>query len=88
MSWDDLIEMFNHGHRHLAEERDRKRIEAQLDGSEAMTILILLGSISSAGSSSCARLESTPKTSPPRNLCRNRFEAGWTQPGGLASIHR
>ncbi len=35
MSWDDLIEMFNPGHKHLAEERDRKRIEAQLPGTEA-----------------------------------------------------
>ncbi|WP_122263735.1 DUF6191 domain-containing protein [Ornithinimicrobium cerasi] len=35
MSWDDLIELFNPGHKHLAEERDRKRIEAQLPGSEA-----------------------------------------------------
>lgn len=35
MSWDDLIELFNPGHKHLADERDRKRIEAQLPGSEA-----------------------------------------------------
>lgn len=35
MSWDDLIELFSPGHKHLAEERDRKRIEAQLPGSEA-----------------------------------------------------
>jgi hypothetical protein len=35
MSWDELIEIFNPGHKHLAEERDRKRIEAQLPGSEA-----------------------------------------------------
>lgn len=35
MSWDDLIQLFNPGHKHLAEERDRKRIEAQLPGSEA-----------------------------------------------------
>ena len=35
MSWDDLIEMFNPGHKHLADERDRKRIEAQIPGSEA-----------------------------------------------------
>jgi hypothetical protein len=35
MSWDDLVELFNPGHKHLAEERDRKRIEAQLPGSEA-----------------------------------------------------
>lgn len=35
MSWDDLVDIFNPGHKHLAEERDRKRIEAQLPGSEA-----------------------------------------------------
>lgn len=35
MSWDDIVELFNPGHKHLAEERDRKRIEAQLPGSEA-----------------------------------------------------
>lgn len=35
MSWDDLIELFNPGHKPLAEERDRKRIEAQLPGTEA-----------------------------------------------------
>ncbi|MGN6753668.1 MAG: hypothetical protein ACTHJJ_14080 [Intrasporangium sp.] len=34
MSWDGLIEIFNPGHKHLAEERDRKRIEAQIPGSE------------------------------------------------------
>ncbi|HET8594325.1 MAG TPA: hypothetical protein VFM07_03690 [Intrasporangium sp.] len=34
MSWDDLIEIFNPGHRHLAEERDRKRLEAQIPESE------------------------------------------------------
>ena len=35
MVWDDIIELFNPGHKHLAEERDRKRLEAQLPGSEA-----------------------------------------------------
>lgn len=35
MGLDDVIELFNPGHKHLAEERDRKRIEAQLPGSEA-----------------------------------------------------
>jgi hypothetical protein len=34
MSWDGLIEIFNPGHRHLAEERDRKRLEAQIPESE------------------------------------------------------
>jgi Family of unknown function (DUF6191) len=34
MSWDGLVEIFNPGHRHLREERDRKRIEAQVPGSE------------------------------------------------------
>lgn len=34
MSWDGLIEIFNPGHRHLAEERDRKRVEARLPESE------------------------------------------------------
>ena len=34
MSWDGLAEMFNPGHRHLREERDRKRVEAQIPGSE------------------------------------------------------
>jgi hypothetical protein len=34
MSWDGLVEMFNPGHRHLREERDRKRIEAQVPGNE------------------------------------------------------
>ncbi|GAB3594089.1 hypothetical protein GCM10027446_17440 [Angustibacter peucedani] len=30
MSFDDFIEIFNPGHKHLREERDRKRIEAQI----------------------------------------------------------
>ena len=34
MSWDGLVEMFNPGHRHLREERDRKRVEAQIPGNE------------------------------------------------------
>lgn len=34
MSWDGLIQIFNPGHKHLAEERDRKRIEAQIPESE------------------------------------------------------
>ncbi|MEP6649373.1 MAG: DUF6191 domain-containing protein [Lapillicoccus sp.] len=34
MSWDGLVEMFNPGHRHLRAERDRKRVEAQIPGSE------------------------------------------------------
>ena len=34
MSWDGLVEIFNPGHQHLREERDRKRIEAQIPGSE------------------------------------------------------
>jgi hypothetical protein len=34
MSWDGLVEIFNPGHQHLREERDRKRIEAQVPGSE------------------------------------------------------
>jgi hypothetical protein len=34
MDWDGLIEIFNPGHRHFAEERDRKRIEAQIPGNE------------------------------------------------------
>ena len=34
MSWDGLVEIFNPGHRHVREERDRKRIEAQIPGSD------------------------------------------------------
>lgn len=34
MSWDGLIEIFNPGHRHLREERDRKAVEAQIPGNE------------------------------------------------------
>lgn len=34
MSWDNLIEVFNPGHKHFADERDRKQIEAQIPGSE------------------------------------------------------
>jgi hypothetical protein len=34
MSWDGLIEIVNPGHRHLREERDRKRVEAQIPGRE------------------------------------------------------
>jgi len=34
MSWDGLVEMFNPGHRHLREEVDRKRVEAQIPGNE------------------------------------------------------
>ena len=34
MSWDGLIEIFNPGHRHFREERDRKRLEAQIPESE------------------------------------------------------
>ena len=34
MSWDGLVEIFNPGHRHLREERDRKRVEAQIPGNE------------------------------------------------------
>ncbi len=34
MSWGGLVEMFNPGHRHLREEMDRKRIEAQIPGNE------------------------------------------------------
>lgn len=30
MEWDSFIEIFNPGHKHLREERDRKRIEAQV----------------------------------------------------------
>jgi hypothetical protein len=30
MEWDSFIEIFNPGHKHLREERDRKRIEAQI----------------------------------------------------------
>lgn len=32
--WDGLVEIFNPGHKHFADERDRKRIEAQIPGSE------------------------------------------------------
>ena len=34
MSWDGLVEIVNPGHRHLREERDRKRVEAQIPGRE------------------------------------------------------
>jgi hypothetical protein len=34
MSWGGLVEMFNPGHRHLREEMDRKRVEAQIPGNE------------------------------------------------------
>ena len=34
MSWDGLVEIVNPGHRHLREERDRKRVEAQIPGNE------------------------------------------------------
>jgi hypothetical protein len=34
VSWDGLVEIFNPGHRHLREERDRKRVEAQIPGNE------------------------------------------------------
>ena len=34
MSWDGLVEIFNPGHQHLRAERDRKRIEARIPGSE------------------------------------------------------
>ncbi len=34
MSWDGLIQIFNPGQKHLADERDSKRIEAQIPGSE------------------------------------------------------
>ena len=34
MDWDGLIEIFNPSHKHFAEERDRKRIEAQIPGNE------------------------------------------------------
>ena len=34
MDWDGLIEIFNPAHKHFAEERDRKRIEAQIPGNE------------------------------------------------------
>jgi hypothetical protein len=33
--WDGLIEIFNPQHKHLAEELETKRIEAQIPGSEA-----------------------------------------------------
>jgi hypothetical protein len=33
--WDGLIQILHPGHQHFAEERDRKRIEAQIPGSEA-----------------------------------------------------
>ena len=33
-SWDGIFELFNPGHKHLAAERDRKRIEAQIPGNE------------------------------------------------------
>lgn len=32
--WDGLVEIFNPGHKHFADERDRKQIEAQIPGSE------------------------------------------------------
>lgn len=32
--WDGLIEIFDPSFKHFAEERDRKRIEAQIPGSE------------------------------------------------------
>jgi hypothetical protein len=34
MSWDGLVEIFNPGHRHLREERDRKQVEALIPGNE------------------------------------------------------
>ena len=34
MSWGGLVEIFNPGHRHLREEMDRKRVEAQIPGNE------------------------------------------------------
>ena len=34
MELDGFIEIFNPGHKHLREERDRKRIEAQIPKSE------------------------------------------------------
>lgn len=34
MSWEPFTEIFNPGHRHFVEERNRKRIEAQKPGSE------------------------------------------------------
>jgi len=34
MSWGGLVEMFNPGHRHLREEMERKRVEAQIPGNE------------------------------------------------------
>lgn len=32
--WDGLIQIFDPSQKHLADERDRKRIEAQIPGSE------------------------------------------------------
>lgn len=32
--WDGIIDIFNPGHRHSAEERDRKRIGAQIPGND------------------------------------------------------
>ena len=32
--WDGLIQIFNPNQKHLADERDRKRIEAQIPGNE------------------------------------------------------
>lgn len=34
MSWDGLIQIFNPGHQHLADELNSKRIEAQIPGSD------------------------------------------------------
>ena len=34
MDWDGLIQIFNPNHKHFADERDRKRIEAQIPGNE------------------------------------------------------
>jgi hypothetical protein len=34
MSWGGLVEIFNPGHRHLREEMERKRVEAQIPGNE------------------------------------------------------
>ena len=41
MSWDGLIQIFNPGQKHLADERDRKRIEAQMPGSEGDALVDL-----------------------------------------------
>ena len=32
--WDGLVQIFNPNQKHFADERDRKRIEAQIPGSE------------------------------------------------------